>query len=49
MALPTSTVEPMVSPETITVTACITWLPVATADTLAVGEKRPTTARSTPP
>ena len=30
-------------------TLVITWLPVATADTLAVGEKCPTTARSTAP
>ena len=48
-ALPSSTVTPMVSPVTTTVADCITWLPVATADTLAVGENRPTTARSTPP
>lgn len=49
MALPSRTVTPMVRPVTTTVMICITWLPVATADTLAVGENQPTTARSAPP
>ena len=49
MALPTSTVTPMVRPVIMEVMDCITWLPVATADTEAVGENLPTTARSTPP
>ena len=48
-ALPNSTVTPIVRPVISTVTDCITWLPVATAETLAVGENWPTTARSTPP
>ena len=49
MAWPNNTVTPMVRPVITTVTACIIWLPVATADTWAVVENQPTTARSTPP
>ena len=48
-ALPTSTVTPMVRPVISTVRACMIWLPVATAETLAVEEYCPTTIRSTPP
>ena len=37
-ALPTSTVTPMVRPLMSPVSTCMAWLPVATAETLAVGE-----------
>ena len=49
IAWPMSTVTPMVSPVTMVVTATISWLPVATAEMLAVEPNCPTTTRSTAP
>ena len=49
MCRPITTVAPVVSPERIIVTSCITALPVPTPETLAASPKRPTTIRSTAP
>ena len=49
VAMAISTVVPVVMPKIIPVMVCITWLPMATAATLAESSYCPTTKRSAPP
>lgn len=46
---PMRTVPPAAKPEIKPVRVCISWLPVATAETPAASPKRPTIIRSTAP
>ena len=48
-AWPMTTVEPMASPTMITVSMCMTWLPLATAVMLSTPQNRPVMYRSAMP